>query len=112
MRFNYQQNTLLCVEGIFDLDAVREFLLGVDPALCSKHKIKTIIRQSVSITDSVVCFNGRPALRREISLSGHAVPTYDWDTIFFTAGRSGLIQLFINESTRHRKHRAEADAFP
>lgn len=110
IRFNYGQNLLHTKTEAYCLDALREYLLRTAADLCISHKIRTILRAGASVVDTVCVIDGTPFKKREITLSGKYINTYDWDTIFFTASRKGLIQNFINDYHRNRTGSAEAIA--
>jgi hypothetical protein len=102
VRFNYSTGLLITDDQRFNLDDLRAYLLTYSRSLCDEHLIGTFYRPGVVVEDSTLVINGQLFKRREINLSGQIVNTYDWNTIFFKASKSGLIQNFINENSRNR----------
>lgn len=101
-RFNYATGLLITPSENFNLDDLRAYLLTHDRKLCLNYFIGTFFRPGVVIEDFIVEVNGQQVRRREISKAGQFVNTYDWNTIFFKASKTNLIQNFIDENTRHR----------
>ena len=71
--FDYRVNKLKTEGGEYDLDDLRRWLLRNHEQLVMNHFIKTI-----------QTYKGPK-------------PTYDWQTVFFTADTYGYITNFINE---------------
>lgn len=108
IRFNYALDLLITDEENFNLDDLRGYLLVRGRDLCIKHFIGTFFRPGVVVEDSIIIIDGQAIKRREINLSGQFVNTYDWDTIFFKASKTNLIQNFIDDHSRNRKSCVQA----
>ena len=93
--FNYRINVLQTKEKTYDLDKLRDYLMTNAPELCNEHKIGCYFRPGEDVKDSVYYHDGIKIQRREISRMGKMVVTYDWDSVFFHANRSGLVDKFI-----------------
>lgn len=105
-RFNYRLNLLFTPSASYNLDHLREWLLINATSLCKGFKIKTIFRHKTIIKDTVK----DDVMVREMDLHGGFVNTYDWDGIFFSSVKNGLIQNFINDYSKHRNCPTQAVA--
>ena len=102
-RFNYALDLLITKDGNFSLDELREYLLIHARSLCAQYFIGTFFRPGTVVEDITVTTGEQTIKRREINFSGQFVNTYDWDTIFFKAAKTNLIQNFIHDHSRNRK---------
>ena len=102
LKFNYASGLLVTDNESFDLDDLREYLLIHAKEICSRNFIGVFIRPGTHVEQSVCVIDGKKFIKKEVSLGGAVVSTYDWDTIFFTASKTNLIRNFIDENTRNR----------
>ena len=102
-RFNYALDLLITKEENFSLDDLRGYLLVRARELCIQHFIGTFFRPGVVVENTTIIIDGQTVKRKEINFSGQFVNTYDWDTIFFKASKTNLIQNFINDHSRNRE---------